>query len=620
MNSLGGPSEHVEGKSEPKPVVVWVDVCGVVNERYLLIQGWAYHPSHSDVDFSLTLIEEGENLPEKIVTAVPHTVIRATRLDVSKHFSCDAKNSQWGYSLLVEWPSSDVPSHEKFDLNVVAADTGSFPAKLKPFSPLSGEDLFGHCANWRGEEKRKLKRVLYKSMGGELFELPGLRKISEEQLKQQLNWHWESLLCVPGRGVFLSGWLLDRQRNLSAVVVRTSDGSYSENLLENSVRYPRDDVLEAFPGRSDASCKPGLYSWVEMPHLMEKGRLELVFVTHDGAIYEAPFEPEVVGSDITFASQQVLVNFQVEDPDYKDSMQNHVGPALAALWQHRNESLSDPKVETLQFGEEIEVPRRTLIVPLYGRFDFLLHQVAQFSKDSDFDDTELIYVLDDPRLHNEFIPFCHDVANLFPVSFRVIYSGRNQGYAGANNLGARFARSEKLVLLNSDVIPSESGWLSRIERKCQFLSDVGVVAPKLVFEDDTVQHVGISFAKNPSFGDLWFNEYPGKGNPEWLLDLEDVSEAKAVTGACMFIDKSLYETVGGLDESYVLGDFEDTDLCLKLRKNGYRHYLIANEKLYHLERQSQDLFENRDWKFKITLYNAWQHTVRWGGVIEDLMR
>jgi GT2 family glycosyltransferase len=204
------------------------------------------------------------------------------------------------------------------------------------------------------------------------------------------------------------------------------------------------------------------------------------------------------------------------------------------------------------------------------------------------------------------------------VPFRVIYAGRNLGYAGANNLGVSHAKADHLVLLNSDIIPSEAGWLSRTEQKLQKLHNVGVTGLKLVFEDETIQHIGINFLKNPQFGDVWLNDHPGKGTPQWLLDIEDISEVAVVTGACMFIEKSLFESIGGFDEGYVLGDFEDSDLCLKLYSNGFKNYVINTEKLYHLERQSQNLFENQDWKFKITLYNAWQHTERWGSVINKI--
>ncbi|QFT53788.1 glycosyltransferase family 2 protein [Microbulbifer sp. THAF38] len=605
-------------KTFSEQVQVWVDICGVVGGKHLLIQGWAFHPEHESLDFHLEYIGSEEESDTQNIEDIKYYTLRTTRLDVNKHFNFEG-DSCWGYSLLVEWPY-DRAVDNKLLCMTVSANGQAKEIELKPFIELSGEALFGHCMTWRTGEKAELLSAMFESMGNKVFEIPGLKKLEEGQLKTLVDWHWDSILAVPGHGLFLSGWLLDGQRDLASLVLRTTDGSYSKNLLEESARFARVDVLEAFPGRAEPNYKAGFFTWVPMPHLIERAGLELLFFTKEGHLGVVPLQQTNIREDITQASQQVLVNFNVDGREYRDNMRKHIGPALSALWVNRRFLLEEPKVEVLQFGQKVKEPKRSVIVPLYGRYDFLLHQIAQFTEDTDFAETELIYVLDDPRLYDAFIPFCYDTSKLFPVNFKVIYGGRNLGYAGANNLGARYASADKLVLLNSDIIPSSSGWISRIEQQASSLEDVGVVAPKLVFDDGTIQHVGMTFSKSAQFGNLWLNEHPGKGNPEWLVDIDSVMESPAVTGACMFISKALYDLVGGLDETYVLGDFEDSDLCLQLRKAGYRHYVLTDEKLYHLERMSQNLFENRDWKFKITLYNAWQHTERWGSLIEQLVR
>ncbi|WP_413664516.1 glycosyltransferase family 2 protein [Microbulbifer sp. CNSA002] len=605
-------------KNFPEIAQVWVDICGVIGGKHLLIQGWAFHPVHNALDFHLEYIDSDEDFEGPNIGELNYSTLRTTRLDVNRHFGFEG-SARWGYSLLVDWPYDHPVNEKSLCLSVAAKDTQSKSVELNAFVELSGESLFGHCMTWRTDEKAQLLDLMFERMGNSVFEIPGLRKLDENQLKSKVNSHWDNILAVPGHGLFLSGWLLDGQNDMASLVLRTTDGSYSENLLKESARYTRQDVLEAFPGKASPTYKAGFFAWIPMPHLIEQAKLELLFVTKDGALGTISVQQSNVREDIILASQQVLVNFNVTGRDYQVNMRQHIGPALSAFWSNRRDLLDEPRVEVLQFGTEVRNPKRSVIVPLYGRYDFLLHQIAQFINDEDFNETELIYVLDDPRLYDEFIPFCYDTSMLFPISFKVVYGGRNLGYAGANNLGVKYATADKLVLLNSDIIPSSSGWLSRIERKSSGLEDVGVVAPKLVFDDGTIQHVGMSFSKSMQFGNLWLNEHPGKGNPEWLLNIDPVTESPAVTGACMFITKSLYQSVGGLDETYVLGDFEDSDLCLKLRDMGYRHYVLSDEKLYHLERLSQNLFENRDWKFKITLYNAWQHTERWGNLIEQLV-
>ena len=57
----------------------------------------------------------------------------------------------------------------------------------------------------------------------------------------------------------------------------------------------------------------------------------------------------------------------------------------------------------------------------------------------------------------------------------------------------------------------------------------------------------------------------------------------AVTGACLFVQKSLYEDVGGLNEADLGIAFNDIDLCLKIREKGYRNIWTPYAKLYHYE-------------------------------------
>jgi GT2 family glycosyltransferase len=84
------------------------------------------------------------------------------------------------------------------------------------------------------------------------------------------------------------------------------------------------------------------------------------------------------------------------------------------------------------------------------------------------------------------------------------------------------------------------------------------------------------------------------------------------------IGAELYREVGGLDEGYMLGDFEDSDLCLTLLSRGYVNYLADDLVLYHLERQSQGIGCDAMWKFKLTLCNAFRHAARWDTLIREI--
>jgi GT2 family glycosyltransferase len=76
--------------------------------------------------------------------------------------------------------------------------------------------------------------------------------------------------------------------------------------------------------------------------------------------------------------------------------------------------------------------------------------------------------------------------------------------------------------------------------------------------------------------------------------------------------RALAEELGGFDEAYVIGDFEDSDLCLRIGQRGLACAVDPSVRLYHLERRSQVGAAQR-WRMNMTLYNAWTHQTRWIG-------
>jgi GT2 family glycosyltransferase len=66
-----------------------------------------------------------------------------------------------------------------------------------------------------------------------------------------------------------------------------------------------------------------------------------------------------------------------------------------------------------------------------------------------------------------------------------------------------------------------------------------------------------------------------------------VQNLSAVTAACLVIRKSIFEQVGGLDKKNLTIDFNDVDLCLKVREAGYRNLWTPYAELYHHESLSR---------------------------------
>ena len=87
--------------------------------------------------------------------------------------------------------------------------------------------------------------------------------------------------------------------------------------------------------------------------------------------------------------------------------------------------------------------------------------------------------------------------------------------------------------------------------------------------------------RDPSLPGFVMNAHPGKGQP-WRGG-PDPQPRVLMTGACMCLRVADYHAAGGLDEGYLVGDFEDSDLCMALRARGLRAWLLP-----HLERLAKD--------------------------------
>src|SRR5262249_18331032 len=162
------------------------------------------------------------------------------------------------------------------------------------------------------------------------------------------------------------------------------------------------------------------------------------------------------------------------------------GPAITLL--NRDRLRAPPQVSLLDFGKVNPSPRISIIVPLYGRIDFLEYQHAFMSRHEPVREQELIYVLDDPPKRRQLERLADSVHERFRIPFRLVMLDRNLGFGPANNVGLAHARGDYVCFLNSDVFPGTPDWVERLVQRLEDNRDVGIIGPLLLFEDGSVQH------------------------------------------------------------------------------------------------------------------------------------
>ena len=203
----------------------------------------------------------------------------------------------------------------------------------------------------------------------------------------------------------------------------------------------------------------------------------------------------------------------------------------------------------------------------------------------------------------------------FRLPFTLLCLSANMGFAPANNIGLEAARGAYVFFLNSDVLPMSGDWLPRLAAHLEADPALGAVGPVLLFEDGSVQHQGIFFKALPQFANWWFPHHTRKGfRPPAPAGLQ---RQNAVTGAALLLRREQACACGGFDEAFVIGDFEDTDLCFKLAQNALGAAVDLSVTMHHLERKSQSSSASL-WRINLTLYNAWTHQRRWAQKIAGL--
>lgn len=285
-------------------------------------------------------------------------------------------------------------------------------------------------------------------------------------------------------------------------------------------------------------------------------------------------------------------------------------PVLPKICRQHHALLGKRPVAREKVGNPAQAPKISVIVPLYGNLKFLTDQVMSFSEDPVFENgAELIFVIDDCSLIDAFRAKADDLHGLFGLPFRWAFNGSNNGFSGANNLGAAIARGKYLVFMNSDVFPEKTGWLEDLCGCLENDPEIGVAGCRLMYPSGTIQHAGMDFKFRDCLK-IWTNRHPGQGCDP-LFRQGGSCEVPAVTGACMALEKKFFEKLGGWSGDYLVGDFEDSDLCLKARELGKKVVYLPHVSLVHLERQTFRLWGAESLRQRTTICNAVIHQNKW---------
>ena len=227
-------------------------------------------------------------------------------------------------------------------------------------------------------------------------------------------------------------------------------------------------------------------------------------------------------------------------------------------------------------------PDVSIIIPLYNQVEYTRKCLQAIYRNT-CPDVSFEVILVDNASQDETPQFLKQAAEQYQ-NLRYLRNQTNRYFAHACNQGAEIARGRYLVFLNNDTEP-QSGWLKAALQRFRSEKNIGIVGSKLLYPDGTIQHCGIEFMQDvhPDYK-IW-PLHRHLHQPADLPEANRPEEVHAVTGACLFIPRKLFKRVNGFSEEYRMY-FEDTDLCFKVRREGYRIFYEPQSVVIHYEGKS----------------------------------
>lgn len=172
-----------------------------------------------------------------------------------------------------------------------------------------------------------------------------------------------------------------------------------------------------------------------------------------------------------------------------------------------------------------------------------------------------------------------------PKLVALVEIGENLGYAGGNNVGLRYALArcdaDYVWILNNDVVVAEDA-LAAMLALVQSDPKIGLTGARLLRHDDreTVQAMGGGFIVPVICHDTQL----GQGQPSSAFSDEPIAVDHLV-GACLLARADAVRSTGLIDESYFLYR-EETDWCIRMRREGWKVVCCAAARVWHKQSRS----------------------------------
>lgn len=195
----------------------------------------------------------------------------------------------------------------------------------------------------------------------------------------------------------------------------------------------------------------------------------------------------------------------------------------------------------------------------------------------------------------------------------LVAASRNLGSTGGRNLAFKLASTDRLLVLDNDVmLPAGPAWLEALSREMDLDPRAAIVAPMLVFADrpDVVQATGIGLTREGRVGYLNRNRQAATIPPTSI-------EVVAAPAACWLMRRAAQQAVGMFSDEYYPVQYEDVDLCIRLRLAGWKIICNPGVRVGHIENVTTRHLKEHPFA-RLTVRNGMIFREKWSEVLPQL--
>jgi len=236
-------------------------------------------------------------------------------------------------------------------------------------------------------------------------------------------------------------------------------------------------------------------------------------------------------------------------------------------------------------------PLISIIIPIKDKIELLVTCLDSLLTLTQYDNYEFVIVDNGSEAVETFTTLARYQQQLAQKMIIVQEKGEFN-FSHLVNVGVKQSHGEIVVLLNNDMqLLTSPQWLQTMAGFAQ-RPKIGVVGCKLLYpKDNTIQHAGVicgigGVANHP-------HRHYSIESTGYFNRLAVVANYSAVTGACLMVQRKLWDSVNGFDENLAIA-FNDIDFCFKLSEKGFRHVVVPQVIFYHYESKTRGLEDSHE--------------------------